>query len=170
MVSGGPIFDSYGEEVDPSDIEYDERTQGICASCGEECTAITEDHGIGPYEYGSIRPVDIRLVEESPCCGEEVISQEEYDERQESEEREREGPEAAPSRPVQDNQSKAQSGGGASPGGPDKEGSGSGESAGDIGQGIGAISGPLKALAIISGFAAVAGLAYYIMRLVGFRP
>ena len=79
MVSSGPIFDSYGEEIDPSDIEYDERTQGICSSCGEECTAITEDHGIGVYEYGSERAVDVRLAEVSPCCGDEVVSQDEYD-------------------------------------------------------------------------------------------
>ncbi len=161
MVRHGPAFDSYGEEVDPSDIEYDERTQGVCKSCGEECTAVTEDHGIGPYEYGSIRAVDVRLVEESPCCGEDVITQEEYDDT----ENETEGTPA-----VQDDCSKAQPGGGVAPIRPDKENPGPGGCEGIPSQGIGAILGSLKALAIISGIAAVAGFIYYIMRLAGICP
>ena len=81
MVRCGPAYDYYGEEIDPSDIERDERTQGVCSSCGEECTAVTEDHGIGVYEYGSERARDVRLSEVSPCCEGEVITQEVYDEK-----------------------------------------------------------------------------------------
>jgi len=46
---------------------------GICSDCGIECESVTEDHGIGPYEYWGAREVDVQLVEVSPCCGAEVV-------------------------------------------------------------------------------------------------
>ena len=77
----GPVYDSYGEEVTRSDIEYDERLRGICMECGEEVTAITVDYGIGVYEYGSAREVDVKLAQVSPCCEADVVDEDEYEEK-----------------------------------------------------------------------------------------
>jgi len=46
---------------------------GICDCCGEACSAVPVDVGIGPYEYWGARGnhVDIQLL--SPCCDAEVV-------------------------------------------------------------------------------------------------
>lgn len=46
---------------------------GICSDCGIECESVTEDQGIGSYEYWGARGNDVQLVEVSPCCGAEVV-------------------------------------------------------------------------------------------------
>ena len=79
MVRRGPAYDSNGEEIDPSDIEYDERLQGGGLACGEECTAVTVDFGIGPYECWGARGNDVQLEEVSPCCEDEVVTKERYE-------------------------------------------------------------------------------------------
>jgi hypothetical protein len=48
-------------------------SSGICSDCGIQCESVTEDQGIGPYEYWGSREVDVQLVEVSPCCGAEVV-------------------------------------------------------------------------------------------------
>ena len=74
-----PVFDYYGHEVTASDVAEGPE-DGVCKACGEECTPMTIDSGIGVYEYGSARERDVRLEEVSPCCEAEVISKEEYEE------------------------------------------------------------------------------------------
>ena len=55
-------------------MRYDRHhEQGICADCGLECESVTEDDGIGAYEYWGAPGNDVRLVEVSPCCGAEVV-------------------------------------------------------------------------------------------------
>ena len=46
---------------------------GICSDCGLECETVTEDQGIGAYEYWGARDVHHDYVEVSPCCGAEVV-------------------------------------------------------------------------------------------------
>lgn len=46
---------------------------GICDDCGLECESVTEDQGIGAYEYWGARGNDVQEVEVSPCCGAEVV-------------------------------------------------------------------------------------------------
>ena len=74
----GPVYDSDGNEITERDVG-DELKKGVCKSCGEECTAEIVDFGIGPYEYGSIRAVDVQLSEVSPCCEDDVIDKEDYE-------------------------------------------------------------------------------------------
>ena len=78
MVRRGIVYDSDGFEITESDVA-DGPKEGVCKSCGEECTAEIVDFGIGPYEYGSIRAVDVQLHEVSPCCEDDVIDKEEYE-------------------------------------------------------------------------------------------
>lgn len=40
-----------------------------CEECQEECKVVSEDVGIGPYEFWGIRGVDIRIIPVSDCCG-----------------------------------------------------------------------------------------------------
>jgi len=44
-----------------------------CACCGEECKAVIEDHGIGPYEFQGAKGVDRKQVLVSDCCGDAVL-------------------------------------------------------------------------------------------------
>ena len=46
---------------------------GICESCGEECTAICVDDGIGPYEFWGERGVQHDYRWASPCCEAEIV-------------------------------------------------------------------------------------------------
>ena len=46
-----------------------------CAHCLQECGIITIDEGIGSYEYWGATGVDIRLVEVSDCCEEELLDE-----------------------------------------------------------------------------------------------
>ena len=41
----------------------------ICSDCGEECSSVQCDDGIGPYEYGSICAVHHDYYQGSDCCG-----------------------------------------------------------------------------------------------------
>lgn len=43
--------------------------RGYCRECGKYVQTITEDHGIGPYEFWGARGVDKQLVEVCPECG-----------------------------------------------------------------------------------------------------
>jgi len=78
MVKRGLVYDSDGFEITERDVG-DSPKEGVCKSCGEECTAEIVDFGIGPYEYGSIRAVDVQLQEVSPCCEDDVIDKEDYE-------------------------------------------------------------------------------------------
>jgi len=46
-----------------------------CTFCNEECAVDVVDEGIGSYEYWGAKGVDIRLVEVSACCGEDVTDE-----------------------------------------------------------------------------------------------
>ena len=47
--------------------------EGVCESCGTECSAVMQDEGIGDYEYWGSRGVHHDWVEVSPCCGAAVV-------------------------------------------------------------------------------------------------
>lgn len=49
---------------DPED--YEER--GVCSYCGNTCSVVVVDMGIGPYHYGSEIDTDIQEVKLSNCC------------------------------------------------------------------------------------------------------
>jgi hypothetical protein len=46
-----------------------------CAHCLQECGTITIDEGIGAYEYWGDKGVDIRLVEVSDCCEDDLLDE-----------------------------------------------------------------------------------------------
>ncbi len=46
-----------------------------CASCLQECGVTTIDEGIGQYEYWGATGVDVRLVEVSDCCEDELLDE-----------------------------------------------------------------------------------------------
>jgi hypothetical protein len=46
-----------------------------CTFCNEECEVNIVDEGIGAYEYWGSKEVDIKLVEVSACCGEDVTDE-----------------------------------------------------------------------------------------------
>ena len=68
------------------DREYDERDDdgthltGVCADCGEACTSVTVDNGIGHYEYWGATGIHHQYDEVSPCCQGEVIDEPELEE------------------------------------------------------------------------------------------
>ena len=39
-----------------------------CPACGEVCSGVWEDFGIGSYEYWGARGTDVRMVYVSNCC------------------------------------------------------------------------------------------------------
>lgn len=53
---------------EPEDLPH-----GICDECGEECTAIVTDMGIGSYEYWGAKGVHHDWAVVSPCCEAEVV-------------------------------------------------------------------------------------------------
>lgn len=67
---------------EPDDRYDDDRddgrnhVSGFCSACGEECTSVTIDEGIGAYEYWGAPGNDVQLVEVSPCCEAEVEEEE----------------------------------------------------------------------------------------------
>ena len=64
----------YGYDPD-YDYDYDEPegTSGICSACGEACTSVMVDEGIGSYEYWGATGTHHEWQEVSPCCHEEVV-------------------------------------------------------------------------------------------------
>jgi len=46
-----------------------------CAHCLKECGTTTIDEGIGSYEYWGATGVDIRLVEVSDCCEDDLLDE-----------------------------------------------------------------------------------------------
>ncbi len=50
---------------------------GACSDCGESCSGILVDFGIGPYEYGSYSGCDEMWLWSSPCCEAEILPEEE---------------------------------------------------------------------------------------------
>lgn len=46
-----------------------------CTFCKQECEVDVVDEGIGAYEYWGAKGVDIRLVEVSSCCGEDMTDE-----------------------------------------------------------------------------------------------
>ena len=39
-----------------------------CTACGQPCTVVTIDNGIGPYEYWGATGFDSQLYDVSNCC------------------------------------------------------------------------------------------------------
>jgi len=66
------VFDNDGFEVTKADVSEGPE-MGVCKECGEPCIPKTIDTGIGVYEYGDERAVDVALEEVSPCCEAEVV-------------------------------------------------------------------------------------------------
>lgn len=58
------------ERPDPHE---DDHITGFCADCHEHCTSVTQDDGIGSYEYWGSKGVHHEYVEVSPCCAAEVL-------------------------------------------------------------------------------------------------
>ena len=46
-----------------------------CSYCNQECDVEEVDEGIGSYEYWGATGVDVKMVEVSACCGEEVLDE-----------------------------------------------------------------------------------------------
>jgi hypothetical protein len=46
-----------------------------CSFCKQECDVDEIDEGIGAYEYWGATGVDVKMVEVSSCCGEEVLNE-----------------------------------------------------------------------------------------------
>ena len=65
----------YDYEADLIDAAYEPPDSGYCANCGEESDAKVIDTGIGPYEYGDERAVDVRLETVSWCCEDELLKE-----------------------------------------------------------------------------------------------
>jgi len=74
MVRRGAVYDSDGFEVTEADVAEGPES-GWCSECKEECEAKVIDNGIGVYEYGSERAVDVRLDTVSDCCEAEVLKE-----------------------------------------------------------------------------------------------
>ena len=55
------------------EVDEGDHIEGICADCGEACTSITIDDGIGPYEFWGSKGTHHEYVEASPCCLAEVL-------------------------------------------------------------------------------------------------
>lgn len=61
---------------DPRDFEDDQHYSGYCGNCGKFVSqTVTEDHGIGPYEYWGARGVHHDNREVCPHCGWEAVVQ-----------------------------------------------------------------------------------------------
>ena len=60
---------------DIADLAWEAPPTGYCACCGEEAEGRTVDYGIGVYEYGSAREVDVRLEMVSDCCEDELLKE-----------------------------------------------------------------------------------------------
>ena len=58
--------------LDGTFFDKDDPPQGFCPNCGDECSGILIDVGIGPYEYWGSCGVDTQLVWVSPCCEEDL--------------------------------------------------------------------------------------------------
>lgn len=50
----------------------------ICKNCGEECSIVAIDEGIGHYEYFGAKGYDSRIVHGSDCCECDVVDEEGY--------------------------------------------------------------------------------------------
>ena len=74
MVRRGALYDNDGFEVTEADVA-EEPEGGWCANCKEECDAKIIDEGIGPYEYGDERGLDVSLLTVSDCCEAEVLKE-----------------------------------------------------------------------------------------------
>lgn len=46
-----------------------------CSYCNQECDVDEVDEGIGAYEYWGATGVDVKIVEVSSCCGEDVLDE-----------------------------------------------------------------------------------------------
>ena len=56
-----------------------------CSECLKPCEVVTEECGIGGYEYQGEVGHDIRYADVSDCCGAPVLSQSDFDEQREEE-------------------------------------------------------------------------------------
>jgi len=66
--------DNYDDDRDRyEDADDNDAVTGICDSCGEECSSICVDQGIGPYEYWGAKGCHHDYQNVSPCCEDAVV-------------------------------------------------------------------------------------------------
>lgn len=58
---------------DRRDFYEPEEETGRCTECGENCTVIGVDNGIGPYEFWGQKGTDVQIDLVSNCCEAKVI-------------------------------------------------------------------------------------------------
>jgi hypothetical protein len=58
---------------DDREIGGESAPSGICSECGEECTGVAVDEGIGAYEFWGAKGVQHDWRWASPCCEAEVV-------------------------------------------------------------------------------------------------
>lgn len=61
------------EALDHCDPREDQHIDGYCGECHEHVTSVTQDDGIGEYEYWGAKGTHHDYVEVSPCCAADVI-------------------------------------------------------------------------------------------------
>jgi len=65
------MYNRYRRNVPSFEDSYDSPV--ICSDCGQECSVVTVDQGIGGYEYWGSKGVHHDYQPGSSCCGAEVI-------------------------------------------------------------------------------------------------
>lgn len=61
--------------LDNDELDFDDgqdHITGKCTQCGEICTSMTFDNGIGPYDHFGHCGTHHEWVEVSPCCQAEI--------------------------------------------------------------------------------------------------
>lgn len=53
--------------------DHEDMPSGICEDCGEVCTAVMRDFGIGSYEFWGARGVHTDYQPVSPCCEAPIV-------------------------------------------------------------------------------------------------
>jgi hypothetical protein len=56
------------DPYDPEDEYVPDEETGTCSHCGEHCTVIGVDDGIGPYEFWGQKGRHVDIVQVSNCC------------------------------------------------------------------------------------------------------
>lgn len=60
------MWDNYKEKTV---VSHEWEGETICNDCGEPCSLIWEDQGIGPYEYFGALGTHVDWCEVTDCCG-----------------------------------------------------------------------------------------------------
>ena len=64
------------EDEGSLDCDDDLPGSGWCVECGQECTPIAVDNGIGSYDYWGATGVHTQIDIESDCCNADVVDNE----------------------------------------------------------------------------------------------